>query len=108
MALDLSPKSVPLPTCHCKDFKAAANDDEDRLAMYNLAKKPCACGSGIRSCSSPVHIAALDGCAAVYEKMTMYDEAYKCATTLVMIAPEAPEVRSLRRRLLLECKSNIQ
>lgn len=100
-------QEIPLPTCHCKDFISLATshgkDDKDSLAMYKLAMKPCNCGSGIASCTSPFHIAALDGMSAVCEAQKAYAKAIRYASLLIIIAPHAPEgylrmIKNLRLR----------
>lgn len=94
-AIGLGAREIPVPTCHCKDFVSlAANpdaDDTDGLAMHRLATKPCNCGSGITSCSSPTHIAGLDGMSAVCEAKKDYAQAIQYASLLLIVAPHAPE-----------------
>lgn len=69
--------------------------------MYRLATKPCSCGSGIASCRSTAHIAALDGMTAVCEAQKAHAKAIQYASLLIVIFPHAPEgylrmVKSLR------------
>lgn len=59
--------------------------------MYRLATKPCTCGSGVIPCQSPIHLTALDGMAAVCERMKDFAKALQYASLLVIVAPHAPE-----------------
>lgn len=94
--IGLSTKDIPLPNCHCKVYLDLAatnvNDgDREKLAIYELATKPCACGSGIATCRSAVHIEALDGTIAVAEAQKDYIKAIQYTSLLITMAPHAPE-----------------
>ncbi|KAF3761074.1 hypothetical protein M406DRAFT_73518 [Cryphonectria parasitica EP155] len=84
-----------------------AVDDREKLAIYNLATKPCSCGSGVLRCTSRAHAEALDGLAAVCEAQKAYDKAYSYASLLVIVAPQAPEgYLRLAKALRLKDPSN--
>ncbi|ROV98631.1 hypothetical protein VSDG_04241 [Cytospora chrysosperma] len=90
--MGISLKEISIPTCHCKDLNAlsmAANPD--KLAMYNLATKPCTCGSGLVPCDLPAHLGAIEGVAAAYDKLQAHSKALKYASLYVIMAPHAPE-----------------
>lgn len=86
-----SPAQRSLPVCYCKDFASLPTDDGDKLAIYRLAKKPCTCGSGVLSCKSKHHVAALNCISAVHESLKDYKQAYRSASLLVIAAPHVPE-----------------
>lgn len=67
------------------------NGDGDKQAIYKLATKPCACGSGIVPCQSALHVEALDGMIAVSEAQKDYRQATKNTSLLITTAPHAPE-----------------
>ncbi|PSR89025.1 hypothetical protein BD289DRAFT_431313 [Coniella lustricola] len=80
-----------LPICYCKDFASLPIDDGDRLTIYRLAKKPCTCGSDVRSCGSKHHVAALSCLSAAYGLVGDHKQAYRSASLLVIMAPHVPE-----------------
>lgn len=85
-------EGILTPTCHCKDLNALTlSPNPDKLAMYNLAVKPCTCGGSVVHCRLPGHTVAVDGIVACYYKLEDLDNAYAYASLLVILAPEAPE-----------------
>ncbi|KUI58439.1 F-box/LRR-repeat protein 5 [Cytospora mali] len=90
--LGISLKEISIPTCHCKDLNALSlTPNPDKLAMYNLASKPCTCGSGLVACKLPAHLGAIEGIAAAYDKLGIQEKAYQYASLYVIMAPNAPE-----------------
>lgn len=90
--LGISLKEISIPTCHCKDLNALSlAPNPDKLAMYNLATKPCTCGSGLVPCALPAHLGAIEGIAAAYDKLQAHGKALKYASLYIIMAPLAPE-----------------
>lgn len=90
--MGISLKEISIPTCHCKDLNALSMaPNPDKLAMYNLATKPCTCGSGLVPCDLPAHLGAIEGVAAAYDKLQAHNKALKYASLYVIMAPHAPE-----------------
>lgn len=90
--LDIGLKHISIPTCLCRDLDLLSRaPNPDKLAMYNLATKPCSCGSGLATCSLPAHLGAIEGISASYDKLQEYEEAYKFAALHVIMAPHSPE-----------------
>lgn len=90
--LGISLKEISIPTCHCKDLNALSlAPNHDKLAMYNLATKPCTCGSGLVSCDLPAHLGAIEGIAAAYDKLQAHSKALQYASLYVVMAPHVPE-----------------
>lgn len=112
-SLGFSPHDLPLPVCHCTDYLLQLPGD-DEAPSFNQAIGPCSCGSGIKPCDNQTHIDTLCRFVEVYEGQHDYQTAIQYASSLIKMAPLAPEgyltmarlVRLIGRSSTTKCKNN--